>query len=158
MYKLDYQSPIGIIEILSTEEAIYSIMFTDRETVEHIMQPEYPEFLKSCYDQLNEYFLGERVHFTFPYSFEGTVFQRSVWDALTTIPYAETASYKHIAQTIGNVGAVRAVGSANNRNKLSIVIPCHRIISVGGKLTGYAGGLWRKEWLLQHEKSNKKEY
>ena len=83
-------------------------------------------------------------------------FQKTVWEALTKIPYAKTGAYKDIAVSIGNEKAIRAVGSANGKNKLSIVIPCHRIIGSNGKLTGYAGGLWRKEWLLNHERNSKK--
>ncbi len=81
-------------------------------------------------------------------------FKKNVWNALTNIVYGETASYKDIAVSIGNEKAVRAVGSANGKNKLSIVVPCHRIIGSNGTLTGYEGGLWRKEWLLQHENSH----
>jgi methylated-DNA-[protein]-cysteine S-methyltransferase len=109
--------------------------------------------LAECFSQLDEYFKGERREFTFPYILEGTIFQKNVWNALTGILYVNTGSYKDIAVSIGNEKAIRAVGSANGRNKLSIVIPCHRIIGSNGKLTGYAGGLWRKEWLLQHERN-----
>lgn len=151
-YKVDYESPIGILEIIGTHEAISSILFSEGVKIENRVQAETPPVLLECYNQLDEYFNGERQEFTFPYYFEGTIFQQSVWKALTAIPYAATASYKDIAVSIGNEKAIRAVGSANGKNKLSIVIPCHRIIGASGKLTGYAGGLWRKEWLLQHEK------
>ncbi|WP_107839137.1 methylated-DNA--[protein]-cysteine S-methyltransferase [Metasolibacillus meyeri] len=151
-YKLYYESPLGTIEIMGTEKAIVSILFVEQENT---LQVEVPQILTDCYNQLNEYFKGIRQEFTFSYQFEGTDFQKTVWQALTEIPYAETVSYKDIALTIANEKAVRAVGSANGKNKLSIVVPCHRIIGSNGKLTGYAGGLWRKEWLLQHEKSMK---
>ncbi|MEC1178402.1 methylated-DNA--[protein]-cysteine S-methyltransferase [Metasolibacillus meyeri] len=151
-YKLYYESPLGTIEIMGTEKAIVSILFVEQENT---LQVEVPQILTDCYNQLNEYFKGIRQKFTFSYQFEGTDFQKTVWQALTEIPYAETVSYKDIALTIANEKAVRAVGSANGKNKLSIVVPCHRIIGSNGKLTGYAGGLWRKEWLLQHEKSMK---
>lgn len=150
--KLDYKSPIGVIEIIGTDEAICSIMFSERDIIVNIMQDKIPKVLKDCYKQLDEYFKGELHEFTFPYINEGTDFQKNVWDALKCVPYAKTKSYKDIAVSIGNEKAIRAVGSANGKNKLSIVIPCHRIIGSNGKLTGYAGGLWRKEWLLQHEK------
>ncbi|MBP2242027.1 methylated-DNA-[protein]-cysteine S-methyltransferase [Cytobacillus eiseniae] len=156
MHKLDYQSPIGVLEIIGTDEAIHAILFSERETAQP-QNGEVPEALMSCYRQLDEYFQGKRQDFTFPYTYEGTDFQKQVWNELTSIPYAETGSYKKIAEQIGNEKAVRAVGTANGKNKLSIVIPCHRIIGANGKLTGYAGGLWRKEWLLQHEKSIKKK-
>ncbi|WP_413377264.1 methylated-DNA--[protein]-cysteine S-methyltransferase [Alkalihalobacillus sp. 1P02AB] len=156
LHKLDYESPIGVIEIVGTGEAVYSILFSERDKVEHISQDEVPEVLTNCYEQLDEYFKGLRQEFTFPYLLEGTNFQKGVWKALTKIPYAQTGSYKDIALSIGNEKAIRAVGSANGRNKLSIVIPCHRIIGSNGSLTGYAGGLWRKEWLLKHEKGFKR--
>lgn len=153
LHKLDYKSPIGVIEIISTDEAICSIMFSERDTIVNIMLEETPKVLKECYGQLDEYFKGERYKFTFPFIYEGTDFQKNVWNTLILISYGRTCSYKDIAVSIGNEKAIRAVGSANGKNKLSIVIPCHRIIGSNGKLTGYAGGLWRKEWLLQHEKS-----
>jgi len=155
VYKLDYESPIGVLEIIGTEEAIGSILFTERDKAVNLLQEETPKVLKLCFQQLDEYFKGIRHEFTFPYQMEGTDFQKTVWNALKGIPYAETGSYKDIAVSIGNEKAIRAVGSANGKNKLSIVIPCHRIIGSNGKLTGYAGGLWRKEWLLQHERTFK---
>ncbi|MFE4074932.1 methylated-DNA--[protein]-cysteine S-methyltransferase [Peribacillus sp. YIM B13477] len=153
LYKLDYESPIGVIEISGTNDAISSIMFAERDIKINIMQEHTPQVLAECFSQLDEYFKGERREFTFPYTLEGTIFQKNVWNVLTGILYANTGSYKDIAVSIGNEKAIRAVGSANGRNKLSIVIPCHRIIGSNGKLTGYAGGLWRKEWLLQHERN-----
>ena len=156
LHKLDYKSPIGMIEIIGTDEAICSILFSERDTVDNVLQEETPKVLEQCMGQLHKYFKGELHEFTFPYIFEGTNFQKTVWNALINIPYAETGSYKDIAVSIGNEKAIRAVGSANGKNKLSIVIPCHRIIGSNGKLTGYAGGLWRKEWLLKHERTFKK--
>jgi len=158
IHKLDYESPIGVIEIIGTHEAISSILFSEKNKIVNFSQPETPPVLAECYNQLDEYFKGARHEFTFPYQFEGTDFQKIVWNALIKIPYAETGSYKDIAVLIKNEKAIRAVGSANGKNKLSIVIPCHRVIGSNGKLTGYAGGLWRKEWLLQHERTFKKEH
>ncbi|MDO3410336.1 methylated-DNA--[protein]-cysteine S-methyltransferase [Saccharibacillus sp. CPCC 101409] len=109
------------------------------------------EALLLCRRQLAEYFRGERQTFDFPYAFDGTPFQRSVWTELAAVPYAASRSYKDLAVSIGSERAVRAVGAANGRNKLTIVLPCHRIVGANGRLTGYAGGLWRKEWLLRHE-------
>lgn len=157
MNKLDYKSPIGIVEIVGTEEVVSSIMFIEGDEVSNTVNSETPQVLVDCSIQLDEYFKGERHVFSFPYNFEGTEFQKKVWNALTTIPYAETGSYKDIATAINNEKAVRAVGTANGKNRLSIIIPCHRIIGSNGRLTGYAGGLWRKEWLLQHERSFKRE-
>lgn len=153
LHKLDYKSPIGIIEIIGTDEAICSVMFKDTDILVNLRTSETPKVLEDCYCQIDEYFKGERHEFKLPFSYEGTEFEKSVWNALTSIPYGKTVSYKDIAISISNEKAVRAVGSANGKNKLSILIPCHRIIGSNGKLTGYAGGLWRKEWLLRHEKA-----
>lgn len=155
IHKLDYESPIGILEIIGTDEAIRSILFSEEDEKVNFLQDETPKLLVECYTQLDEYFKGKRREFSFTYEFEGTAFQKTVWEALKAIPYGETGSYKDIAISIENEKAIRAVGSANGKNKLSIVIPCHRIIGSNGKLTGYAGGLWRKEWLLQHERTYK---
>ncbi|KGR76151.1 methylated-DNA--[protein]-cysteine S-methyltransferase [Ureibacillus sinduriensis] len=156
-HQIHYESPIDLMEIIGTEEAICSIMFSEKMNQEHPTGLNTPLVLNLCVQELDEYFKGTRHEFTFPYTFEGTSFQKTVWTALKGIPYAYTASYKDLAVSIGNEKAIRAVGSANGKNRLSIVIPCHRIIGTNGKLTGYAGGLWRKEWLLQHEKILKKE-
>ncbi|MFP3719816.1 methylated-DNA--[protein]-cysteine S-methyltransferase [Niallia circulans] len=154
IHKLDYESPIGKIEIIGTHEAIISILFSEENDKSvNSLQPETPFVLVECYNQLDEYFKGKRHEFSIAYQLEGTDFQSAVWNALIKIPYAETGSYKDIAISIGNERAIRAVGSANGKNKLSIVIPCHRVIGSNGTLTGYAGGLWRKEWLLQHERT-----
>lgn len=150
-FQVDYPTPIGVLEIVGTDEVITSILFADHETAVHTLTEETPTVLQDCYNQMDEYFKGQRQQFTFPHTSTGTEFQKSVWNALMTIPYAITGSYKDIAIAIDNEKAIRAVGSANGKNKLSIVVPCHRIIGSNGKLTGYAGGLWRKEWLLEHE-------
>ncbi|QYK68680.1 MULTISPECIES: methylated-DNA--[protein]-cysteine S-methyltransferase [Paenibacillus] len=153
LYVMKYVSPIGEIEIQGTNEAVYSIMFSNRNELLTRAIEEVPiQVLAECAIQLDEYFKGERFEFTFPYAFEGTDFQQKVWNALVSVGYGKTTAYKDIALAIGNEKAIRAVGSANGKNKLSIVIPCHRVIGSNQKLTGYAGGLWRKEWLLQHEK------
>lgn len=154
-YKLHYESPIGIIEIMGSDEAISSVMFLEENNKINLLHGETPAVLVECYKQLEEYFKGHRYEFTFPYEFEGTEFQKTVWKTLTKIPYGETVSYRDLALLIENEKAIRAVGNANGKNKLSIVIPCHRIIGSNGKLTGYAGGLWRKEWLLNHERDFK---
>lgn len=151
---LDYPSPLGIMEITGTEEAIYDISFTDKKTQTHPFQENIPTVLKTCYDELDDYFKGERRTFSVPYVYEGTEFQEAVWHALTTVSYGETASYLDIARAVNREKAVRAVGGTNGKNKLSIIVPCHRIIGANGKLTGYASGLWRKKWLLAHEQKN----
>ena len=154
-YKVDYKSPIGVIEIEGSDTAIYGINFAERDEIIHTPQQDTPQVLVECVKQLQEYFIGERYDFSIPYVFEGTDFQQAVWQALPSVGYGETASYKDIAVAINNEKAVRAVGSANGKNNISIVVPCHRIIGSNGTLTGYGGGMWRKEWLLQHEKSYK---
>ncbi|MGG0717486.1 methylated-DNA--[protein]-cysteine S-methyltransferase [Robertmurraya massiliosenegalensis] len=155
-YQLDYLSPLGVVEIVGNEEGIYSIKFSEKDKAEQLLEDEPPNVLVDCRNQLDQYFNGRRKEFTIPYTLEGTNFQKTVWNALTKTPYGQTVSYKDIAALIGNENAVRAVGNANGKNKLSIVIPCHRIVGSSGKLTGYAGGLWRKEWLLKHESTFKK--
>lgn len=153
MYRLDYVSPIGVLEIVGTGTAIRSILFVERDEICYEADEMTPDVLNTCYLEIDEYFNGRRHAFTFPYEVEGTVFQQDVWQALVMIPYAKTTSYRELAMTLGRDRAVRAVGSANGRNRLSIVIPCHRVIGSNGTLTGYAGGLWRKEWLLRHEQT-----
>lgn len=150
-YMIDYQSPIGIVEITGTEEGVYSVLFTERDILQYPLTENTPKSLIDCYQQLDLYFKGELETFSFPYIVEGTDFQKNVWNTLPSISYGKTGSYKDIAAAIGNEKAVRAVGSTNGKNKLCIVLPCHRIIGSNGSLTGYAGGLWRKEWLLEHE-------
>ena len=107
--------------------------------------------LAACAAQLTDYFAGKRRHFELPLAARGTPFQQSVWDALADIPYGELRSYRDIARTIGNPAAVRAVGAANGRNPLPIVVPCHRVIGSNGTLTGFAGGLEVKRFLLELE-------
>lgn len=107
--------------------------------------------------QLEEYFEGKRKEFTVPLYTPGTPFQRAAWDVLKTIPYAQTISYRQQAAAVGKPKAVRAVANANNMNRIAIVVPCHRVIGSDGTLTGYGGGLWRKKWLLDHERSNDQE-
>jgi methylated-DNA-[protein]-cysteine S-methyltransferase len=107
--------------------------------------------LKKCAEQLDEYFLGKRIEFNLPLQQHGTEFQLKVWNELLNIPFGETINYLTLAKRIGNLKSIRAVGTANGRNNISIVVPCHRVIGSDGSLTGYSGGLWRKQWLLEHE-------
>lgn len=151
-YSISYQSPIGVLEIKGTKEAVFSILFLNENQSILEEGEQIPQVLKDCYHQLDEYFNGKRREFTIPYVLEGTNFQKSVWTALSTISYAKVHTYKELAEMIGKSNASRAVGNANRLNQLSIVVPCHRIIGSNGDLTGYAGGLWRKEWLLQLER------
>ncbi len=113
------------------------------------------EFTEKAYNQLIEYLDGKRKNFDIPYKLNGTDFQKKVWNALCDIPYGETRSYKDIAKAIGNEKASRAIGMANNKNPVTVIVPCHRVIGSSGKLVGYAGGLSMKEFLLEMERANK---
>lgn len=148
-YKGYYNSPIGLVELISNDNAILSVDFVEKEEG---TSEKHPEVLVQCIKELDEYFKGKRKNFTVKLEIQGTEFQKKVWNELTRIPFGETVSYKYIAEAIENPKAVRAVGNANHNNSLGIIIPCHRVVGTNGKLTGYAGGIWRKEWLLQHEK------
>ena len=153
MYKAYYNSPIGIVEIVSDESSIIELEFVEK-AMENNLQTA-PQVLQSALQQVEEYFQGKRSVFDLKLKAEGTEFQKKVWKSLTQVPYGDTACYGDIAAAVGNSKASRAVGGANNKNKIAIIIPCHRIVGADGSLTGYAGGLWRKEWLLKHEKDNK---
>ncbi|WP_315121731.1 methylated-DNA--[protein]-cysteine S-methyltransferase [uncultured Clostridium sp.] len=144
-----YHSPIGILEIICSEEALLSVMVIDKEKP----TSETNLILENTIIQLDEYFNGNRKEFDLKVSLEGTNFQKQVWNELLKIPYGKTLSYKELAIKIGNEKAVRAVGNANGRNIIWIIVPCHRVIGTNGNLTGYAGGLGIKQWLLVHEKS-----
>ncbi|GAA3715787.1 methylated-DNA--[protein]-cysteine S-methyltransferase [Oceanisphaera sediminis] len=144
-------SPLGLLFICATPDAITELRFSDETgNTEQNMAPATP-LLQSACRQLTEYFNGQRHHFELPLAPKGTPFQQGVWQALQTIPHGEHRSYKDMALLIGNPNAMRAVGLANSRNPIAIIIPCHRVIGASGKLVGYAGGLARKSWLLQHE-------
>ncbi len=143
-----YNSPIGLIEISGTESSITSIYFIDEKPEDKFLTNNY---LGNCIRQLNEYFNGVRREFDLHLEPEGTEFQKKVWKEILEIPFGITVSYLFLARKLGNEKAIRAVANANGQNKISIIIPCHRIIGGDGSLTGYGGGLWRKKWLLEHE-------
>lgn len=142
------QTPLGLLEISGTPTFITSVLFVD-EVIEEA-EPA-PPVLLQCKQELQEYFEGKRTTFDVKLKTEGTLFQKKVWGELKKIEYGDTTSYSAIAKKIRNSDAVRAVGLANGKNPIAIILPCHRVISEDGKLTGYAGGLWRKQWLLEHE-------
>jgi len=148
------ETPIGIAEIKGSKEAIVSISILD---VEQQISTAIPEILQLAAAQLQEYFSGNRINFTFNLDPSGTNFQQKVWRALLEIPFGKTMTYLDLSKKIGDVKAIRAVASANGKNPLWIVLPCHRVIGSDGALTGYAGGLWRKKWLLEHESPNKQQ-
>lgn len=142
------KTPVGLLLIEANEEAITAIDFLENEPESAISGN---TITAMATQQLREYFVGERKEFELPLHPEGTDFQREVWGHLEDIPFGTTRSYLDIATRIGDQGAVRAVGAANGRNPIAIVLPCHRVIASNGALTGYAGGLHRKKWLLEHE-------
>ena len=146
-----YNYPIGGVGIAERDGAISLVFFEGREDVSGYGCSETP-LIKEAARQLDEYFAGKRTAFDLPLSFDGTEFQTSVWNALLTIEYGETRSYKDIAAQIGRPRAVRAVGSANHHNPIAIIVPCHRVIGHDGSLTGYGGGLHVKQFLLDLEK------
>jgi methylated-DNA-[protein]-cysteine S-methyltransferase len=151
LYKAYYTSEIGLIELAATETALKSLIFVDPATVTEPVVGSLPPVLQMSMAQLDEYFKGRRKEFDLPLEPDGTDFQQRVWRQLLTVPFGKTVSYLDIAKGIGNLKAIRAVGTANGRNPISVIIPCHRIIGHDGSLVGYGGGLWRKEWLLNHE-------
>jgi len=148
-YRSYYQSTLGPLAIVATAQGLLSLEFT--ETTPRTTTDTYP-ILKQVVEQLDEYFALKRKTFTLPLALVGTPFQKKVWHELRRIPFGETVSYKQVAQAIGNPQAVRAVGTANGKNPIPIIIPCHRVIRHNGNLGGYGGGLSRKEWLLHHER------
>lgn len=157
--QLSYQyldSPVGQLQLVANETALVAVLWEneklDRVRLASLVEDhKHPILLKTA-KQLNEYFAGKRQIFDLPLDFSGTEFQQKVWQALLTIPFGETRSYKQIAEQIGNVKAVRAVGAANGKNPISIIAPCHRVVGANGKLVGFAGGLENKDILLKIEK------
>ncbi len=155
-----FDSPIGRLEIVGGSSGIRAVSFADggrRTACGPRPRKETHPSLTACYSQLEEYFKGERRVFELELDLRGTDFQMSVWEALLGIPFGLRATYKDIAGMVGNERATRAVGGANHRNPVTIIVPCHRVIGQDGRLTGYGGGLWRKEWLLAHEKRFRKD-
>ncbi len=147
-YSATISSPVGDLKIQCTEEHITEVLFL-KEGQEQLRN-DHP-LLHRCIGQLEEYFAGTRQQFDLPLKQEGSIFQQTVWNLLLTVPYGKTLSYHKLAAHYGDLKAIRAVAAANGRNKLAILVPCHRIIGSDHSLTGYAGGLWRKKWLLEHE-------
>jgi methylated-DNA-[protein]-cysteine S-methyltransferase len=143
-------SPVGTIKATANERAVTAIAFVDGEASRPVGVP--LPVLERCASQLKEYFEGARREFDFPVEQAGTEFQQRVWRELSKIPYGNTICYGEQAARIGNAKAARAVGLTNGKNNVSIVVPCHRVVGKNGSLTGYAGGLWRKQWLLEHER------
>jgi methylated-DNA-[protein]-cysteine S-methyltransferase len=149
-----YSSPIGLIELTASASGIATLYFVEEKRYdENSSDP----FLKECLLQLHAYFNEGKKTFDVALDPAGTEFQLKVWKELLHIPFGETISYLDLALAMGDRNATRAVGSANGKNPISLIVPCHRVIGNDGKLTGYGGGLWRKEWLLKHEGSLRPE-
>lgn len=148
------KSPLGFTKITGDLDGIASVIVLNSE--EQISK-NIPKILADCVLQLNQYFEGTREQFSLKLNPKGTVFQNRVWDALQTIPHGKTTSYLKLSKQLGDVKAIRAVANANGKNPLWIIIPCHRVIGTDGSLTGYAGGLHRKQWLLDHESPYKQQ-
>lgn len=143
-----YKTPIGVAKIIGNQNGISSISVIDTEVE---ISKHTPTCLQECTKQLEEYFNKTRTKFSLKLNLKGTKFQQKVWNELSTIPFAKTRTYLEQSKKLGDVKAIRAVAAANGKNPIWIVIPCHRVIGSDGSLTGYAGGIWRKKWLLNHE-------
>ncbi|HMZ46749.1 MAG TPA: methylated-DNA--[protein]-cysteine S-methyltransferase [Chitinophagaceae bacterium] len=151
LYYTYYESPIGLIRIGGTDNFIAELVFIDnKDQIKH-GEPGLSDLMHVCTEQLIEFFAGKRKQFNVPIHQEGTAFQGNVWSELIHIPFGSTISYLDLAKKIGDAKATRAVAAANGKNNIAIIVPCHRVIGSDKSLTGYAGGMWRKKWLLQHE-------
>lgn len=152
------KTPIGIAKIVGDKNGIQSVSILDDDTIsDELLNSEIPECLLDCVTQLKEYFKSERASFNLTVNPKGTSFQKKVWKSLLQIPYGKTTSYLEQSKALGDMKAIRAVASANGKNPLWIIIPCHRVIGSDGSLTGYAGKIWRKKWLLEHENPVKQQ-
>ncbi len=140
-------SPIGLLKIVAATEGIMEVNFVEQQDDEENLS----SLTQQCVQELQEYFNGLRKIFTCQLKLKGTAFQQKVWQLLHAIPLGQTATYLQQSERLGNVKAIRAVGNANGKNPIAIIVPCHRVIGTNGKLIGYAGGAWRKQWLLEHE-------
>lgn len=147
-YTTYLSTPVGILKVQCNDVAVKEVSFVEERGSD--TGDEHP-LLVRCGIQLKEYFSGSRNVFDLPLEQEGTVFQQKVWDLLCTIPFGKTISYNDLAKQYGDLKAIRAVAAANGKNNIAIIVPCHRVIGSNQKLVGYAGGLSRKKWLLDHE-------
>lgn len=155
LFFMEMASPVGLLKLVAHDTALVAVLWENedpkRVRLAELVEDKKHPILLETQKQLNEYFSGQRQVFDLPLDFEGTEFQQKVWQALLTIPFGETRSYKQIAEQLGNVKAVRAVGAANGKNPISIIAPCHRVVGANGKLVGFAGGLENKDILLKLE-------
>ena len=155
MQEVYIETPLGITAIKGDKNGIASITVLDDKSL--TPSKEIPPFLNESVIQLHEYFSGKRTEFTIKLNPQGTHFQKKVWEQLELVPYGTTISYLELSKQLGDVKAIRAVANANAKNPLWIILPCHRVIGSNGSLTGYAGGLQRKKWLLEHESPLKQQ-
>jgi methylated-DNA-[protein]-cysteine S-methyltransferase len=148
-----YQSPVGLLQIAGTNQYISEVKFMDEpeQVTANTKNTAMPPMAIQAVEQLIEYFHGQRRFFELPISQEGTVFQQKVWSELMNIPFGKTISYLELSRRLGDPLVIRAAAAANGRNNVAIIVPCHRVIGSNSQLVGYAGGLPRKKWLLQHE-------
>lgn len=154
MKQIIINTPLGKTKIKGNIDGISSIIvLNDDANVSQVI----PEEFQECAIQLKEYFNGEREQFSIKLNPDGTDFQKRVWNELVKIPYSKTVSYLELSKKLGDVKAIRAVANANAKNPIWIIIPCHRVIGTDGSLTGYAGGLHRKKWLIEHENPYKQQ-
>jgi len=151
LYFTYYESPIGLIKIGGTDQFIAEVSFIDNKEQKEHGAPGISDMIHQCTEELIEFFAGRRKVFTVPVHQEGTDFQKRVWSELLEIPFGKTISYLDLSKRLGDPKAIRAAASANGRNKIAIIVPCHRVIGSDKTLVGYSGGLWRKKWLLQQE-------
>ena len=152
-HTLYHSFPVGILQISGSDEHVEEIKFCGEQPAPEQEGPvsSLPSCLHRCVDELHEYFQGERQQFSIPFSQSGTPFQQRVWNELLNIPYGSTISYLELSKRLGDHKAIRAAASTNGKNKLAVIVPCHRVIGTNRDLVGYAGGLPLKKWLLQHE-------
>ncbi len=143
-----YKTPIGTVKIEGDQHGITAIIFMENDIESSV---NIPDALKKCVVQLEEYFRKERTSFDLKLKPYGTEFQQKVWNELGKIPFGNTITYMDQSKKMKNIKAIRAIAAANGKNPISIIVPCHRVLGSDGSLTGYAGGIWRKKWLLEHE-------
>lgn len=148
------KTPLGIAEITGDSDGVQSVSVLDIDTVPKCSNEKLANPLQECLTQLEEYFNKQRTEFSVKLNPKGTEFQQKVWKELLRIPFGKTRTYLEQTKNLGDVKAIRAVASANGKNPIWILIPCHRVLGSDGSLTGYAGGIWRKKWLLEHENGN----
>jgi len=152
-----YKSPLGDLKISGDDTSISELLFVhtnkngsiENNSIEYLIPASVA--IKKCITQLDDYFCGRNLKFDMALLQQGTAFQQQVWNGLISIPAGQTISYLQLSKKLGNVKAIRAVGTANGKNNIAIIVPCHRVIGNNGDLVGYAGDLWRKKWLLEHE-------